>query len=106
MTGHTCRTRRHARGTPLATLAVISGVPLWKIAAFETGAGRLSEDEQDRVESALGRIDALCSALLPARVDLSNCAALREALSAFESGNAPWLAAYRRLPENPALITL
>lgn len=105
MTGHTCRTRRHARGAPLATLAVVSDVPLWKIAGYETGAGRLSEDEQSRVEDALDRIDALCVALLPARIDLSNCAALREALSAFESGNAPWLESYRKPPERIPVVT-
>ena len=105
MTGHTCRTRRHERGTPLATLAVVSDVPLWKIAGYETGAGRLSEDEQSRVEDALDRIDALCVVLLPARIDLSNCAALREALEAYERGDAPWFREHSKPAENPAAIT-
>lgn len=91
-TGHTCRIERTRLGLPLRSLAELTGISVSQLSAFELGAAaRLSEPLRDRIGEVLSNVDELRVALLPAKIDMSDAAALREALTAHARGLAPWL---------------
>jgi len=107
-TGHHCRVERKRIGSPLRSLSELSGISVSTLSAFELGgAMRLNEEQRDRIGAALEKMDTVRMALLPAKLDLSDVGALREALAAHERGDAPWFAARAVAPKlpDPLVIT-
>lgn len=100
-TGHQCRVERKRIGLPLRSLSELTGISVSTLSAFELGAAMgLPASAKDGIGDALRRVEQIRLALLPAKIDLSDAAALREALAAHERGDAPWFAerAAKRAP--------
>ena len=105
-TGHTCRIERARIGLPLRSLSELTGISVSRLSAFELGgAMSLTEPLRDKIGEALSKVDDVRVALLPAKIDLSDAAALREALAAHERGDAPWFSERAKPPELLRFIT-
>jgi transcriptional regulator with XRE-family HTH domain len=104
--GYHCRAERTRIGLPLRSLSELTGISVSTLSAFELGAAMgLHSSMKDAIGDALERVDGIRRALLPAKLDLSDAAALREALAAHARGDAPWFAARAVAPKLPdALI--
>lgn len=101
------RREREERRTSLAALEVTTGVPRWKISAYECGYVRLTADELQRIERAFNAIDAIHRIIAPCKLDCSDGPALKAAVDAYVSGC--WFDDLRRIaakpPEAPQFVT-
>lgn len=103
-TGHQLRVERKRLSLPMRTLEALADVSVAQICSYEYGS-RISQAALDRIGEALERVERVRLALLPARLDMRDAAALREALQAYERGDAPWFVAHSKPAENPVAIT-
>jgi len=74
------RAHRSALGISQSKLARMSGVSRFKICTFELGSGSLSEDEQERIRTAL-RVEADRLRSIPTQIDLGQLAPQAECVA-------------------------
>jgi transcriptional regulator with XRE-family HTH domain len=99
------RTYRKEKGMSQRVLADLCGTQVSTICAAEHRPGLLPEPLRSKIEDALNRVERLRLSLLPAKLDLSDSAALQEALAAFERGDFARAAERAKAPENPLVVT-
>lgn len=103
-TGHQLQTELDRLHMPMRTLGVLANVATSHICGFKFG-GRISGEALRRIEDVLERVERVRLALLPARLDMRDAVALREALAAYERGDGPWFQEHSKAAENPVAIT-
>lgn len=101
-TGHSCRTERERLDRmPLGTLSALTGISIGTISKIENGQGSIRDSTRECLQEAFTRVEKLRLALLPARLDMKNATALKEALAAFEAGNLARAAEHATAPRLP-----
>jgi transcriptional regulator with XRE-family HTH domain len=103
-TGHAIRQERKRLELPLKTLAHLSGISASTLCGYELGSGLLRDAVRERITEALERVERVRVVVLPAKLDFSDVTALKEAISAYESGAFASLTERVKQPENPPLI--